>query len=142
MIAREHGLSNWAAFKAAVSKVVASRRCRPPIGSSAAVRAGDRDECASYVQASPGWRRAGLERTLPLVEACDRGALDIARLLLDAGADPRRGDPLLAAAHAGPHKRGPALDVVELLIERGAPDESSRTRRSVAWTIFGGSCPR
>ncbi|HEY4160275.1 MAG TPA: ankyrin repeat domain-containing protein, partial [Polyangiaceae bacterium] len=59
----------------------------------------------------------------PLVEACDRGALEIARALLDAGADAKQGDPLLAAAHAGPHKKGPALAVVALLLDRGAPND-------------------
>jgi ankyrin repeat protein len=57
------------------------------------------------------------------VEACDRGALPMVRLLLDAGADPIAGDPLMAAAHPGPHKTEPAMDVVALLLARGAPED-------------------
>ena len=51
----------------------------------------------------------------------------MALALLEAGADPTRGDahwtPVLAAAHAGPHKSQPALELIELLQRHGAPDD-------------------
>jgi ankyrin repeat protein len=61
----------------------------------------------------------------PLHFAAERGATAVARQLLDAGADPDAVDgdartPLLCAGHAGPWKAAPALDLVDLLIERGA----------------------
>jgi len=64
------------------------------------------------------------EGLTPLHLAAERGATDVARLLLDAGADPNAVDgygntPLLCAGHAGPWKAAPALDLVDLLVERG-----------------------
>jgi ankyrin repeat protein len=89
-----------------------------------AVRAADvaavRELCTAHpglaAQPSSGGR-------LPLAEAADRALLEVARVLLDAGADPRAGDPLLLAAHPGPHKQQPALAVIELLLARGVPDD-------------------
>jgi len=89
-----------------------------------AVRAGDaptvRDLCVRH----PGLAAAPDSKgNWPLVEAADRGLLEVAGILLDAGADLHQGDPLLAAAHPGPHKREPALEIVDLLLARGVPND-------------------
>jgi hypothetical protein len=63
------------------------------------------------------------DRHLALTVAADFGHLDIVRLLLDAGEDPNRYNPVGAHAHATPlHQAAGAghFDVVRLLVERGA----------------------
>jgi len=60
-----------------------------------------------------------------LHHAAERGNLELARAICDGGADldalNRFGEtPLAKALHAGPWKPAPAMDVVELLRERGA----------------------
>jgi ankyrin repeat protein len=124
VIAREHGFASWSAFKNAVERMQMEPQQSGADRLLTAVRAGDVEAVRALCAASPELARTRDSRgVLALVEACDRGAFEIAKLLLDAGADPILDNPLLRAAHAGPHKSGPALDVVELLIERGAPDD-------------------
>lgn len=123
VLAREHGFATWAEFKTAVETTEGP----PPTPADllcGAIRVGDPDLVAEMLAAHPGVAATqdGAGRW-PLVEACDRGRLEIVRLLLDAGADPVAGNPLAAAAHAGPHKPRPALDVVALLLARGAPND-------------------
>ena len=124
VVARELGSSTWNEFKAAVE---AARGADAPSDADRAMRAigaGDAASLRELLAKTPSLATTADARgRLPLVEACDRGDLALVDVLLDAGADPRRGDPLMAAIHAGPHKRGPALDVVARLIERGAPDD-------------------
>jgi ankyrin repeat protein len=124
VIARELGFSNWSEFKVAVAKAASVREPSLSERLLEAIRARDanavRKLCSSHPKLAEVPDAKGV---LPLVEACHYGALEIATILLDAGADLRKGDPLLAAAHAGPHKRGPATDVVDLLIGRGAPKD-------------------
>src|SRR5579862_6453576 len=63
------------------------------------------------------------ERHLALTLAADFGRVDIVRLLLDAGEDPNRYNPLGGHSHTTPlHQAAGAghLDVVRLLVERGA----------------------
>jgi len=65
----------------------------------------------------------GRERHLALTLAADLGRVDIVRLLLDAGEDPNRYNPLGGHSHTTPlHQAAGAghLDVVRLLVERGA----------------------
>ena len=124
VIAREHGYPSWAEFKTAVATADPGRQPSASDALIAAVRAGDLATVDELVGKTPGLARTPDSfGALPLVEAADRGALEIARRLLAAGSDPRAGDPILAAAHAGPHKPAPALDVVELLLASGAPDD-------------------
>jgi len=61
----------------------------------------------------------------PLHYAAERGATEVARLLLYHGADPnaasaRGGRPVALAAHPGPWKAGPALELIRLLAQHGA----------------------
>ena len=124
VIAREHGFTTWAEFKVAVEKAAASPQPTPADRLMAAIKAGDRDAARELLASAPGLASTpDSAGTLPLVEACDRGLLEMVRLLLDAGADGRQRGALEAAAHAGPHKMRAALDVVALLIERGAPND-------------------
>ncbi len=89
-----------------------------------AVRAADVAAVRSLCERHPGLAaQPSSGGRLPLVEAADRALLEVARVLLDAGADPRAGDPLLLAAHPGPHKQAPALPLIELLLARGVPDD-------------------
>lgn len=124
VIAREHGRASWKELRQAVASGEQHAEASPSDQLLAAVRGGKLDVVRELCA-----RHSGLaalpdsKGVLPLVEAADRGLRDIAAALLDAGADPNAGDAVLAAAHAGPHKREPALDVVELLVARGAPDD-------------------
>jgi ankyrin repeat protein len=122
VIAREHGFSSWAEFRTGVERAAATSEPAPSDRLLAAVRAGDQQTVRQLIAQYPGVAASRDSKgALPLVEAADRGLIDIATVLLDAGADPRLGDPLLAAAHPGPHKRTPALDIVDLLTARGVP---------------------
>ena len=124
VVAREHGYSTWADFKKAVETLALTLKMPAPDRLMAAVRAGDvAGTCELLASDQTLANSADSGGALPLVEASERGNLEIVEALLNAGADPVRGDPLLAAAHAGPHKPGPALDIVKLLIAHGAPDD-------------------
>src|SRR5262249_14368719 len=116
--------ATWADFKLAVEKALGAPALSDADHVMQAVRAGDAANLRELLAKTKALANTpDAQGRLPLVEAADRGNLEIGELLLDAGADPRRGDPLFAAIHAGPHKRGPALDVVARLIERGAPND-------------------
>lgn len=124
VLAREHGYATWAELKVAVETAALAPRLPARDRLLAAVRAGDIAAARELLEADRALANtADAKGVLPLVEASDRGNLELVRLLLDSGADPVLGDPLLAATHAGPHKTGPALDVVELLLARGAPND-------------------
>jgi ankyrin repeat protein len=124
VIAREHGFNSWGGLKRAVEQAVVAPELAPSDALLAAVRAADLQRVRELIAQHPGLAALpGTNGALPLVEAADRGLADVALALLDAGADPTRGDPLLAAAHAGPHKHGPALAIVDLLIERGVAND-------------------
>jgi ankyrin repeat protein len=124
VIAREHGFATWAEFKTAVEKAAASPQPKPADRLLAAIKAGDGEAVRELLASAPALAVArDSEGLSPLVEACDRGLMEMVRLLLDAGADARQQGALEAAAHAGPHKMRAALDVVKLLIERGAPND-------------------
>lgn len=89
-----------------------------------AVRAADVASVRQLCERHPGLAaQPSSNGRLPLAEAADRALLDVARVLLDAGADPRAGDALLLAAHPGPHKQAPALELIELLLARGVPED-------------------
>jgi len=124
VVAREHGYATWAEFKTAVETAALAPQLPPVERLLAAMRAGDSAAARELVAADRALANTRDSKgVLPLVEASDRGNLEMATLLLDAGADPVQGDPLFFAAHAGPHKPSPALDVVELLLARGAPND-------------------
>jgi ankyrin repeat protein len=124
VIAREHGFSTWAEFKAAIEKAAANPESSASDRLVAAIKGADHNTVRDLLTQDRSLAAASdSQGVLPLVEACERGFLEIVRLLLDAGADPREPQALLSAAHSGPTKRAPALDVVELLIERGAPND-------------------
>jgi ankyrin repeat protein len=128
VLAREHGFSTWAELRAAVERSALEPMAGPAERVVACVQSGAAQELRSLLARDPGLARApDAKGTWPLIEACERGRLEIVRLLLDAGADPSRPDahttPLFAAAHAGPHKSAPALDVVEELFARGVPSD-------------------
>jgi ankyrin repeat protein len=124
VVALEHGYATWADFKVAVEAAALAPRESAPERLLAAVRANDLTLVRALLESDRALANtADAKGVLPLVEASDRGNLALVELLLDAGADPVAGDPLLAATHAGPHKSGPALDVVKRLIARGAPND-------------------
>jgi ankyrin repeat protein len=63
------------------------------------------------------------ERHIALALACQHGRLQVVRLLLDAGEDPNRYNPVGCHSHSTPlHQAALAghSEVVQLLIERGA----------------------
>ena len=67
------------------------------------------------------------QRHLAMALACQFGKLDVVKLLLDAGEDPNRFNPVGAHSHSTPlHQAalGGHLQVVELLIDRGANPNS------------------
>jgi ankyrin repeat protein len=126
ILAREHGFATWAELRSAVTRAAAEPAAQPADLFVAAVRKGDASEVRASLARDPALARTpDATGVWPLIEACDRGRLDLVRLLLDAGADPSQPDahttPLFAAAHAGPHKPAPALDVVAELFARGVP---------------------
>lgn len=124
VIAREHGFASWAEFKRAVENAARVPQASAADRLMAAIRSDELDAARRLLAADRALaNQPDSKGVLPLVEACDRGVLALVELLLDAGADLREGDPVLAAAHAGPYKRGPAMDVVELLVRRGVPDD-------------------
>jgi ankyrin repeat protein len=118
VIARELGFATWAALKAAVEEAARTPAVSPAERLLAAVKAGDEPALRELLASHPD-----LPLGPPLVEACDRGSLPLVTALLDGGADAREPEALFSAAHPGPHKAQPALDVIELLIARGAPDD-------------------
>jgi RNA polymerase sigma factor (sigma-70 family) len=86
----------------------------------------DPARAAALLAADPSQARArDAAGMTALHHAAERGATDVARRLIEAGADvdARDGDgetPLHHASHAGPWKPGPALEVVRLLLDHGA----------------------
>ena len=124
VIAREHGYAGWTEFKAAVEEAAALPQPTPSDRLMAAIAAGDRETARALLATDRGLASKPAGRGVhPLVEACDRGRVEMVRLLLDAGADARMPRALEAAAHPGPYKMRAAHDVVELLIERGAAND-------------------
>lgn len=121
VIAREHGLASWAELKAAVERL----RGVGPSDAHRLVHAigcGDEHAVRELLARDRALASsADASGRTPLVAACERGDLALVELLLDAGADAKSGEAILAAAHAGPYRSGPALDVIARLIERGAP---------------------
>lgn len=84
----------------------------------AAAATGDSDAARAALQATDGD-----QRHLALALATQHGHADVVALLLDAGVDPNRYNPVGAHAHSTPlHQAALAghLDVVRLLVERGA----------------------
>jgi RNA polymerase sigma factor (sigma-70 family) len=84
------------------------------------------DRAAALLAADPSLAQAqdGAGMTA-LHHAAERGATEIARLLVDAGADVNARDaygqaPLDHAGHAGPWKTAPAVEIVRLLLDHGA----------------------
>jgi ankyrin repeat protein len=124
VIARGHGLATWAEFKAAVEKAAATPQPTPAERLLAAIQAGDGDAARALVASDPALvSRPTPDGSIPFIEACDRGRVDMVRILLDAGADARDPRALAAAAHPGPHKKKAAMEVVDLLIARGAAND-------------------
>lgn len=84
------------------------------------------DRAATLLAANPSLARAVDAAGLTaLHHAAERGALQVARLLIDAGADVNARDsrgeaPIDRAGHAGPWKERPATDIVRLLLDHGA----------------------
>jgi ankyrin repeat protein len=121
VIANEHGYATWAKLKQAVEQGLLDPSKSGSARLFAAVRGGDSDAVGELLKEDAQLCRAPDPKgRMPLVEACERGFRQIARILLDAGANVSP-EAFLAAAHAGPHKSEPALDVVELLLQRGVP---------------------
>jgi hypothetical protein len=118
---------------------------------SALVRRGAR--ATLEVAAATGWLEDA-RRILPLADAAERhralalaalhGHADIVRLLLDAGEDPNRYNPVGCHAHATPlHQAALAghVDVVRLLVERGARldlEDIQHHGTAADWAEFGG----
>jgi RNA polymerase sigma factor (sigma-70 family) len=81
---------------------------------------------AALLQADPGLARAtDATGMTALHHAAERGATEVARLLIAAGADVNARDaqgeaPLDRAGHAGPWKSAPATEIVRLLLDHGA----------------------
>jgi len=68
-------------------------------------------------------KATSLERQLALAYACQFGHIDIVKLLLDAGEDPNRYNPVGAHSHSTPLHQAAFyghLSIVRLLIEHGA----------------------
>jgi len=87
-----------------------------------AIEAGDTELVATLLGADPGLVNAedqNQTRDLPLHTAAAHGQLEIARLLLDAGAEVDAGDSDLSTPLHVAAVRGQA-DLVDLLVERGA----------------------
>ena len=81
---------------------------------------------AALLNADPGLARAtDATGMTALHHAAERGATEVARLLIAAGADVNARDaqgeaPLDRASHAGPWKSAPATQIVRLLLDHGA----------------------
>ena len=84
------------------------------------------ERAAVLLAADPSLARAtDGARATALHHAAERGAIQVAQLLVEAGADvnarDERGDaPIDHASHAGPWKEQPATEIVRLLLEHGA----------------------
>ncbi len=84
------------------------------------------DRAAALLAADPSLAQAkDVAGMTALHHAAERGAAEIARLLVDAGADVNARDahgqaPIDHASHAGPWKEAPAAEIVRLLLDRGA----------------------
>ena len=88
-----------------------------------------------YLEKNPGFDlNATTEsvRFTPLDEACDVAALEVCRILIDAGADPdapENRDALVSACSAG------HLRIVELLVDRGADPNGHGTQEPLRWAV-------
>lgn len=90
----------------------------------------DAEELRRLVDGDPGLIEASFNGRSPLMYACEAGSEDMARVLVDRGADVNRKDefgrpPLLMACELG------RSELVQLLLDRGADpsvtDETGRT---------------
>lgn len=133
-LAAEYGFADWAALMAHVRSLTPARPLPPLV---AAARDGD----ATRVERLIGEGRDPDEGqdTSPLQEACSSAAppaarLAVARALLAAGANARKGAPGQRPLHAAA-ARGP-VELVELLIRHGAiewePDVKGRSALDIA----------
>jgi ankyrin repeat protein len=128
VIASELGFSSWRKFKERILELEAAPPPDPLTSLLDAVKASDVDRVAELLRDDSALANSqSASGESPLIEACDRGDANMVEALLAAGADPRgenqHATPLLAATHAGPHKSGPAHDVIALLLAHGAPDD-------------------
>ncbi len=87
-----------------------------------AARRGHADVVRGLLAAGIDLKKARTSGACPLTSACREGRIDIVKLLLDNGASAKDGSALAAAAGGSylPGHGGGYLDVVKLLVERGA----------------------
>ncbi len=115
-------------FEVEAAKVLLERGARITVALAAAL--GDTDEARQLLP-----KGESHERHLALALASQYGHAEIVRLLLDAGEDPNRFNPVGGHSHSTPLHQAAGnghLEVVKLLVERGA-------KTDVKDILFGGT---
>ncbi len=86
-----------------------------------AARAGDQQRVSELLRSGRAVDEATRYGVTALFFACDRGHLEVVKLLLDAGADPARKDKFYGATPIDWALQNSHLQVAKLLLDRGSP---------------------